>query len=73
MRDHEIRRLFDENWGKILGGLAGLVLGLMIVIFGFWRGLFIIICVAAGVFLGRSLERNENLRNVLGRFWPGGN
>lgn len=54
-----------------MGGLAGLVFGLMVIAFGFWRGLFIIICVAAGIFLGRMLERNENLRNMLSRFWPG--
>ncbi len=59
-----------EHWGKIICGLAGLIIGLTLVVFGFWKSLLIFFFVALGVFVGRMLERNENLRGVLQRFWP---
>jgi len=58
-----------ENWGKVLGGLIGLVVALLIIVFGFWSGLFIIACVLAGIFLGGRIEKQENLRKIVNIFW----
>jgi uncharacterized membrane protein len=66
------RQFVAEHWGKIIGGLAGLIVGLVFIIFGFWRSLFIFLCVGLGVYLGMILDRNESLRGLLQRIWPDG-
>jgi uncharacterized membrane protein len=66
------RQFVAEHWGKIVGGLAGLIVGLVFIIFGFWRSLFIFLCVGLGVYLGMILDRNESLRGLLQRIWPDG-
>ncbi len=64
-----IERFFSENRGKVIGGLIGLLVALIITLFGFWKGIFIIISVLAGVYIGGRLEKNDELRSLLSRFW----
>jgi uncharacterized membrane protein len=72
MTRQAMRQFVAEHWGKITGGLIGLTIGLCIIVFGFWRSVFIFFCVALGVFVGRLFDRNERLRGILNRFWPEG-
>lgn len=70
MTRNVFRQFVSDNWGKLLGGLAGLVVSLVFILFGFWRSLFIFLCVALGIYFGRLLDRNEGIRGLLQRFWP---
>ncbi|RJX28029.1 MAG: DUF2273 domain-containing protein [Dethiobacter sp.] len=67
MDDH-ILKFLNENFGKIVGGFLGLLIALIIVIFGFWKGIFIIFCILVGIFIGAKVEKHEGLRNFLDRF-----
>jgi uncharacterized membrane protein len=64
-----LRQFLAEHWGKVVGGLAGLLVGLVFVIFGFWRSLVIFTFVILGVYLGKTLDRNDSLRGLFQRFW----
>lgn len=70
MNAKALRQLLAEHWGKALGGLIGLLIGLTIIIFGFWRSLLLFVCIALGIYLGKMFDRHEGLQNVLQRFWP---
>ena len=62
--------LLLKHWGKLAGALAGLIFALIVVSFGFWKGIFIVICVAAGLILGWcAQEDNSGLRNLLGKIF----
>jgi uncharacterized membrane protein len=65
-----LRQFFVEHWGKILGGALGLIVGLCILLFGFWRSLLLFFCIAVGVYLGRLFDRHEGLQGILQRIWP---
>ncbi len=58
-----------ENWGKFLGGLLGLFVAFLFVLFGFWKGLFIIFCLLAGVYIGSKVEKSDDLQNFFYRLW----
>ena len=58
----------QENRGKVLGGLSGLIIAVLFAIFGFWKGILIILCILIGVFAGALVERNDNLQAFLYRF-----
>ena len=60
-RIDELLKFAKENPGKIIGGLIGLLIAIIIVVFGF-GGCFIILCVLAGVAIG-EIETNGGFKN----------
>lgn len=75
-----MRRLFvpliDFLQGKnpgVIGALAGLFLGLLLVIFGFWKSLFVLFLTVGGYILGVSAFANaESFKRLLDRILPPG-
>ncbi|MEW5922037.1 MAG: DUF2273 domain-containing protein [Bacillota bacterium] len=61
----------NEHRGKIAGGLIGLILALLFVIFGFWKAFFIITFVLAGAFIGSRAELRKEIQLLLNRIWHG--
>ncbi len=49
----------NKHWGKILGGLLGLVFALLVVNYGFWWSVFIYFCIALGIIIGWRLDLNK--------------
>ena len=52
MSEFNFRDLLIKHWGKLAGALAGLVFALVIVNYGFWKGIFILFCILVGLILG---------------------
>ncbi|HZK25858.1 MAG TPA: DUF2273 domain-containing protein [Oscillospiraceae bacterium] len=65
-----LRQFIVEHWGKILGGALGLIVGLCILLLGFWRSVLLFLCIAVGVYLGRLFDRHEGIQGILQRIWP---
>ncbi len=61
--------LFNKHGGKIAGGLIGLVLALLFVIFGFWQGILIIAFILVGAFLGSRMGLFGEIKNLLNGLW----
>ncbi len=59
MSEFSFLDLLVKHWGKILGACGGLIFALSIIIFGFWKGLFVVFCVIAGLILGWSAQGNS--------------
>lgn len=55
-----VQFLLVEHRGKTIGVLLGLLASILFVTFGFWRTVFIIICIAVGYFIGKQLDENKN-------------
>lgn len=52
--------VWQEDRGQCLGLLAGIVLALMILLIGFWRTVFIVLCGGVGLYIGRKADREED-------------
>ncbi len=56
----ECARLFQEAWenhrGCVLGAVLGALIAVSILLFGFWNMLFIGLCVAIGLWLGKQID-----------------
>ncbi len=61
----------ENNTGKALGLLAGLILGIVYLIFGFFDTLVFFLIVSAGLYVGNKLDKKEDLAEVLDRILPG--
>lgn len=65
--------MLNRHWGKILGGLLGLVFALLVINVGFWWSVFIYICVAVGLLIGWRLEVSKNVGQYLNRIFSSSN
>lgn len=69
----------NENWqqflagnlGKILGTALGLLLGWMIIEYGFLATLFVVLLVAMGYFFGKKADDGEDPRDFFKRLFRG--
>jgi uncharacterized membrane protein len=69
-------KLFEQIWqqhsGKIIGVLLGFILGLLIIVFGFFRTLFVLLCVVAGFIVGKRIDEKEDIMDILDKLLPPG-
>ncbi len=62
-----------ENYrGRLLCSLCGLFIGAMFLWLGFFRALFLIICLAAGFYIGNKLDKKEDILEFLDNLLPPG-
>ena len=57
--------LLVEHRGKTIGVLLGLLASILFVTFGFWRTVFIAICIGIGYLIGKQLDQNKNFDSWL--------
>ncbi|MDD4569918.1 MAG: DUF2273 domain-containing protein [Tepidanaerobacteraceae bacterium] len=65
--------LWLQHRGKIIGGILGLLIGIVIIVFGFFKALFVIICTILGYYIGKSTDNKEKFRDFLDKILPPGN
>ncbi|MEG0797608.1 MAG: DUF2273 domain-containing protein [Acidaminococcaceae bacterium] len=69
----EVMKNVWENYkGRLIGAIFGLFVGIMFLILGFFQTIFLLICIAAGYFLGQRLDNKEDLMDILDRLLPPG-
>lgn len=59
----------EHNLGKLLGVGIGLLLGWMVIHYGIFKTLFVIIIVIIGYLLGKQLDEGENLNSIISRIF----
>lgn len=62
--------ILSKHWGKILGGLLGLIFAILVITLNLWWAIFIYLCVAVGFFIGWRLDMGGGLRSFFERFFP---
>lgn len=58
-----------EHWGKILGGLLGLIFAILVINIGFWWSVFVFFCVGIGLLIGWRLDVSKNVGLYLDRIF----
>jgi len=64
--------IWQSHSGRIVGVTAGLLIGIFIIAFGFFRTLFVLICVSAGYVVGKRIDEKEDITDILDRLLPPG-
>lgn len=58
--------------GRLLCSLFGLIIGITFLCLGFFKTIFLLICLTVGFFLGNKLDKKEDLLEWLDRLLPPG-
>lgn len=74
------REIFNDmiNWikankGKALGGIIGFIIAILVLTIGFFKTLFIIICIVLGIFLGSIDNKVEKIRGIIKKIFNSSN
>lgn len=62
-------KLLDEHPGKLIGSMLGFLLGLFVVLLGFWKTLVLFLFVMIGFLLGKRQDDHKQLFDWLDRFF----
>jgi len=65
-----IKEFLIKHTGEIIGGLIGLVFAIFVLIFGFFKTLFIFICIGVGIFIGGRYFEKKKLIELLDKHLP---
>ncbi|MEG1537297.1 MAG: DUF2273 domain-containing protein [Clostridiales bacterium] len=57
-----------HKW-QIICTVIGLLFALFVITYGFWKALFISLCVAAGLFIGKKLDEKLNIGEAIGKIF----
>ncbi|HPS58100.1 MAG TPA: DUF2273 domain-containing protein [Spirochaetota bacterium] len=61
----------NENPGKSVGAFSGLILGVLILTFGFWRTVVIILFIILGFIIGKMIDDGDSgieaIKNIFRR------
>ncbi|MBE7055934.1 MAG: DUF2273 domain-containing protein [Ruminococcaceae bacterium] len=69
----KLYRFYRNNYWGINGALVGLALGLSLVFLGLLKTIILAVCILAGYFVGRMLQKDKNfLKNLLDKILPPG-
>lgn len=70
MNKEAILNYFYKNKGKIIGLLLGLIFSILTLTIGFFRTVFIVICTVLGYYIGKKIDNNEDVIELLQRIMP---
>lgn len=57
--------VLDNHPGKVFGVLAGFILGMIVVLLGFWRTLVVALFIAVGFFIGKRHDEHRDFGELL--------
>lgn len=65
----KLRAILVANLGKIFGSIMGLLLGWIFIRYGVLKGLFVVLCVSIGFYLGARLDSPGTSADFTSRFF----
>lgn len=70
MWKEKLKEYYENNKGKTIGLTIGLFFGILVLIIGFFRTVFIGLCALLGFYLGKKVDNNESILELIERILP---
>lgn len=62
--------IFQNNRAKCIGAFLGLLFGISSLVVGFFKTIFIVICIVLGYYIGKKIDNRESIIEVIQRILP---
>lgn len=72
MKKDKLTDFYKTHKGEIIGAGIGAFFGILIMLFGFWRTIFVGLCTVIGFYIGRKFQNKDELIELLDRILPRG-
>jgi uncharacterized membrane protein len=59
--------LWEKHRGKTIGVILGLLFGLFVLALGFWRAIFVCLCIFIGYLAGKMIDEKIDFRELYQR------
>lgn len=53
--------IYSSNKGRISGVILGFLFGILVISIGFFKTLFLSLCISLGYIIGKKVDNNEDL------------
>ncbi|MGE5422463.1 MAG: DUF2273 domain-containing protein [Ignavibacteriales bacterium] len=60
--------IWENHRGKAVGLILGLLGGILVINYGFWKSVFIVLLIALGYVIGKAIDDNEDFDNWINKF-----
>ena len=70
MNTQLLTEIWQHHGGKIAGMAIGLIFGFLVLFMGFFKTLFVLICVGAGFLIGKRIDEKEDIMDILDKLLP---
>jgi uncharacterized membrane protein len=61
---------FNNNRGKCIGTTIGFLIAVFSLIIGFFKTMFVVICMLLGYYIGKKSDNKESIIEVIERILP---
>lgn len=65
-----LENLWQDHSGKTVGAALGMIVGILIIIFGLFNTLFIVACGILGYIVGKRVDEEESIVEMIDRLLP---
>lgn len=62
--------LFNNKRGSVVGTIVGLIVAVFILVIGFFKTLFLAICMFLGYYIGKKKDNNESILELIRKILP---
>ncbi|WP_110953166.1 DUF2273 domain-containing protein [Anaerosinus massiliensis] len=67
-----LEAVWQNHRGKLVGTILGSMIGISILLFGFFKTVFIMICGLIGLFVGKRVDDKDDLMDIVEKIIPSG-
>ena len=65
-----LRKLVESSRWRSIGAAVGLVVGILFLLLGFFRAVFLLFCIGLGFYIGYKMDAGEDLVDLLDNLLP---
>ncbi len=69
MDENTILAFWRGHKWQIICAVIGLLFALFVITYGFWKALFICLCIAAGLYIGKLLDDKLKIGESIGKIF----
>jgi uncharacterized membrane protein len=70
MWKESLLNMFNNNRGKCIGTILGLAVAVFVLVIGFFKTLFISLCILIGFYIGKKVDNKESILDIIERIIP---
>ena len=65
-----LAEIWQSHSGKISGSVIGMLFGILIIMFGFFHTMFVMLCMISGYIVGKRIDEKADIMDILGKILP---